>query len=107
MALLRATFVTTLDNPYDYWTQFDEWYAFDTEKGYNTCSYVARIAKTSNDMSDQDRVKAINDAVDEILRLNLTGNYIITEEKQKMDMKNRKNDMENGENEDFDTRGEG
>ena len=105
--MLRATFVTTLDNPYDYWTQFDQWYAFDTEKGYNTCSYVARIAKVSNDMSDQDRVKAINDAVDEILRLNLTGNYIITEENTKNDMENEENDIEYGENMENDTRGEG
>lgn len=72
------TFVTTLDNPFDYWTQFDDWYAFDTRMGYNTCSYVDRIAKVSNDMSDNDRIQAINDAVNEILRFNLTGNYIKT-----------------------------
>lgn len=70
-----ATFVTTLDNPFDYFTQFDDWYAFDTQMGYNTCSYVARIAKTSNDMSEHDRMKAINDAVDEILRFNILGIY--------------------------------
>lgn len=72
---MKATFVTTLDNPFDYFTQFDEWYAFDTQMGYNTCAYLARIAKTSNDMSDHDRMKAINDAVDEIVRFNLTGIY--------------------------------
>lgn len=70
-----ATFVTTMDNPYDYWTQFDEWYAYDIEKGYNTCDYVARIALTNNEMSDADYSRAVNDAVDEILRLNITGNY--------------------------------
>ena len=72
---MAATFITTLDNPYDYFTQFDEWYAFDTEKGYNTCSYLARIANTSKEMSDADYEQAVNDAVDEILRINLTGNY--------------------------------
>ena len=70
-----ATFVTTLDNPYDYWTQFDEWYAYDTEKGYNTCAYVARIALASNEMSEKDYTQAINDAVDDILRLNVLGIY--------------------------------
>ena len=72
---MAVTFVTTLDNPYDYFTQFDEWYAFDTEKGYNTCAYIARIANTSKEMSDADYELAVNDAVDEIVRLNITGNY--------------------------------
>ena len=72
---MRQTFVTTLDNPYDYFKQFDDWYAFDTQMGYNTCSYVARIAKTSRELSERDQCQATNDAVDEILRFNLTGNY--------------------------------
>lgn len=80
---MAATFVTTLDNPYDYFTQFDEWYAFDTQKGYNTCAYVARIAKTSSEMSEKDYENALNDAVDEILDFNLTGNYVKAVEKQK------------------------
>lgn len=78
-----ATFVTTMDNPYDYWTQFDQWYAFDTQKGYNTCDYVARLALTSNEMSDAEYSQAVNEAVDEILRLNVTGNYKKTVEKPK------------------------
>lgn len=81
--MVVATFVTTLDNPFDYFTQFDDWYAFDTQKGYNTCAYVARIAKTSSEMSDNDYKTAVNDAVDEILRLNLTGNYRKVIEKKK------------------------
>lgn len=68
-------FVTTIDNPYDYFTQFDEWYAFDTQMGYNTCAYVARIANTYSDMSENDYIQALNDAVNEILRLNITGKY--------------------------------
>lgn len=72
---VEVWFVTTIDNPYDYFTQFDDWYAFDTEKGYNTCSYVARISRASNNMSDRDKAQAINDAVDEIVRLNITGKY--------------------------------
>ena len=91
-----ATFVTTLDNPFDYWTQFDDWYGYDTMMGYNTCSYVARIAKTSNDMSENDRMQAINEAVDEILRFNLTGNYVKTTQKQKNQPQNTEDEPENG-----------
>lgn len=72
---VEAWFVTTIDNPFDYFTQFDEWYRFDTEKGYDTCNYIARITRASNNMSERDKVEAINEAVDEIIRLNITGKY--------------------------------
>lgn len=91
---MAATFVTTLDNPFDYFTQFDEWYAFDTQKGYNTCSYIARIAKTSSEMSEKDYEEAVNDAVDEILRLNITGNYKKVIEKKNKDSSNDANEVE-------------
>ena len=86
---MAKVFVTTLDNPYDYWTQFDEWYAFDTEKGYNTCAYLARIAKTSSEMSEKEYENAVEDAVRDVLRLNLTGNYTKTEPKQEEIDENR------------------
>lgn len=92
---MAVTFVTTLDNPYDYFTQFDEWYAFDTEKGYNTCAYLARIAKTSKEMSDADYEQAVNDAVDEIVRLNLTGNYKKVQMNENEKAKNEKESKEN------------
>lgn len=95
---VKAKWVTTLDNPYNFFTQFDEWYAFDTQMGYNTCSYVDRIAKTSNSMSEYDRKKAINDAVDEILRFNLTGNYILVEQEDDKDDDESSTKDENDEN---------
>ena len=82
---MKAKWVTTRDNPYDFFTQFDEWYAFDTQMGYNTCSYIDRIAKTSNSMSEADRKQAINDAVDEIMQFNLTGNYVMIEKDEEND----------------------
>ena len=71
--------ITTIDNPFNPFTQFDEWLAFDHDKGYNTCEYLARIAKTSPELSDSDEEQAINDAVAEIARLNVLGIYRIVE----------------------------
>ena len=67
---MRVTMVTTTDNPYDPFTQFDQWYAFDTIQGYNTCSYLARIAKTSPELSPMDQAIAVEEAVDEIVDMN-------------------------------------
>ena len=72
---MAVTWVTTLDNPWDYFTQFDEWNAFDQQMGYNTNAYVARICMASNEMSDKEYEDEVEHAVDEICRLNLTGNY--------------------------------
>ncbi len=72
---MRSVMVTTADNPYDPFTQFDQWYAFDTIQGYNTCSYLARIAKTSPELSPMDQAIAIEEAVDEIVGMNVLGIY--------------------------------
>jgi len=73
--MTNEVWLTTNDNPFDFFTQFDDWYRFDESKGYHTCSYIARIAKVSNDLSDLDNENEIARAIDEILSLNLTGNY--------------------------------
>ena len=71
-----ASMVTTTDNPYDYFKQFDLWYAFDTQMGYNTCSYLARVCHTATDVCDADYEMLIDQACDEIVKFNLTGNYV-------------------------------
>jgi len=73
---MREAMLTTADNPFDPFTQFDSWFAFDSSKNYNSCSYLARIAKTSDELSDADNAIAIEQAIDEIVQLNLLGNYV-------------------------------
>lgn len=63
----KSVMITTVDNPFDPFTQFDEWYSFDMEKGYNTCSYLARIAKTSDQLSDYLNNLELERAIDEII----------------------------------------
>lgn len=71
----RNSMLTTIDNPFNPFTQFDEWFAYDVAKGYHTCSYLARIVKTSDDLSDEEESIAIDEAIDEIIRLNVLGIY--------------------------------
>ena len=67
--------LTTLDNPFDPFEQFTSWFLFDVEKGYNTCSYLARIAKVKDDMCEQEVNTEIGRAIDEILFYNPLGIY--------------------------------
>jgi len=62
--------LTTVDNPYNPFNQFDEWYEFDVLKGYNTCAYLARIANTSYSLSEDLNNKEIDMAIDEIIKYN-------------------------------------
>lgn len=70
-----AVFLTTLDNPFDPSVQWDEWKRFDEDQGYYSSEYLARIAKVSDELSDLDYLQAIEQAVDEICRLNVLGIY--------------------------------
>lgn len=68
--------LTTVDNPFDPFTQYDEWLAFDTSHGYHTNQYLARIVRTSDELSEPDRALAIDWAMDEIVQLNVRGVYM-------------------------------
>ena len=77
-AVLRLA-LTTEDNPYDPFDEFEEWFNFDVTQGYHTCAYLARVTTTSTDLTEADQLEATNEAIEEILKLNLTGNYQVVE----------------------------
>lgn len=72
---MRVAMLTTTDNPYDPFDQYDEWYTMDEMLGYNTPSYLARIAIVSDDLGDAFYHYEIERAIDEIVQENITGTY--------------------------------
>ena len=66
----KEFFITTADNPYDYFTQFDEWLAFDRVNGYYTLEYLARIVKDAPDLSEEQENEEIESAIDKIIEWN-------------------------------------
>ena len=65
--------LTTVDNPFDPFTNYDEWYRFDTHAGYNSCALLARIVRSSDELSEPDQAAAEEAAIDEIVRINASG----------------------------------
>ena len=72
---MKDCMLTTIDNPFDPFTQFDEWLQFDEEKGYYTLQYLARIARTFEGMTDVEMEEEAQNAIDEIVDMNILGIY--------------------------------
>jgi len=70
-------FLSTSDNPFCPYEDFENWLKFDEHMNYNTCGYVARVANTSDDNSDADNELETYVAIMNILALNITGNYVL------------------------------
>lgn len=68
--------LTTIDNPFNPATHWDEWYQWDVNSGYNTSAFLARVIRTSDDLSEADQDLAIEDAIQEIVSEDALGVYI-------------------------------
>ena len=71
----KGVALTTIDNPFNPFTDFTKWFLYDIEKGYYSCAYLARIARTSDQLSDAENLNEIERAIDEIIRLDFMGIY--------------------------------
>ena len=71
----KGVMLTTTDNPFNPFEDFSKWFLYDTEKGYNSCAYLARIARTSEQLSDNENLEEIERAIDEIIELDFLGIY--------------------------------
>ena len=69
---MARTLVTTTDNPFDPFKQFEQWKSFDEVVcGYYTLNYLARIAVTSPELTGKEMDQAIEDACDEVCEMDL------------------------------------
>lgn len=71
----NKSMITTFDNPYNPFEQFTSWFLFDAEKGYNSCSYLGRIARTSEQLSDEENDLEVERAIDEIIKYDFRNIY--------------------------------
>ena len=68
--------LTTKDNPYNPFEQYDLWLQYDLEMGYQTCERLAAIIELEEDMSDPEKEEAMDRAIDEIVKHDPLGIYV-------------------------------
>ena len=68
--------LSTIDNPFNPHTHFKQWFVFDTAAGYNSSSLLSRVATVSDENSPSDQKLALELAIDEIVRLNVSGVHV-------------------------------
>lgn len=67
--------LTTVDNPYNPFTQYEEWMEFDATLGYHTPSFLGRVVVLSNELSEADAALAVQVAIEQIVQENVLGLY--------------------------------
>jgi hypothetical protein len=72
---MAKVMLTTKDNPYNPFVDFDSWLYYDESRGYFTNALLGRIVVYSDELSDVDKERAIETAIDEIITLDPTLNY--------------------------------
>lgn len=68
--------LTTIDNPFDPFEQFDDWYNFDIEKGYHSCNRLARLANITEDMTDYEESEEIERAIDRLIEIDFLDLFV-------------------------------
>lgn len=74
--MMAAHMLTTVDNPYNPFTHWDEWYAYDQAAGHHTCGLLARVAKNSEELSEADQERVNEIAIDTILNEDAHGIFL-------------------------------
>lgn len=72
--------LTTNDNPYNPFEQYESWYMFDLDRSRtqgtkDCCSYLARIARTSDQLTEKENNQEIERAIDEIIKFDFLNIY--------------------------------
>lgn len=72
----KACFLSTSDNPFNPFEMFEDWFAFDASRGYNSCGRVARLVDVRNDMTDSEVADLTEKAIDLLVESDPIGLFV-------------------------------
>lgn len=71
-----AVMLSTSDNPFNPFIEFDEWLNFDLAKGYDCCGKLARLTTISDSMTEKETNDEISQAIDNLVAIDPLNLYI-------------------------------
>ena len=74
--MAKECMLSTVDNPYNPFDQFDSWLRFDKDYGYHCCETLDRIALIRDDMSELEKDEEYERAIDDIVKYDFLGVYV-------------------------------
>ena len=79
--LMTETMLTTIDNPFNPFEQFVDWYMYDCQKGYNTYSRIARLMPTDDEsLSSIEKDRIEDNIIDRMIQHDPLGIYTKVDE---------------------------
>lgn len=90
--------LTTSDNPYDPFKEWDLWLHYDISHGYSTCERIASIIHPAEALTDEINDRVIEDVMDEIIDLGAfdnKGNFVTYKKVLNPDWKETDNPNDN------------
>lgn len=80
MANTQETMLTTRDNPFNPHDNYEQWLYYDTQQGYNTQSYVARVYASKLAVPEDTEYieETLNETYEEVIKMNPLGlDYVL------------------------------
>lgn len=65
--------LSTVDNPFNPWTEYDDWLRFDEQSGYYSNQLLARVSIDNEDLNEELQEQLIQIAILEIIKENVSG----------------------------------
>ena len=75
----KEIMITTVDNPYNPFEEWEKWLLYDTNKGYHTCERLASVTAVSDQDSDEENFYAVEQGINELIKtgaLNKNGEIV-------------------------------
>ena len=91
----RLVRITTIDNPYDPFEEFNNWFLSDIEKGYYTCEKLGRLSNYNELMTEKEEKEETERTIDRLIEIDPLGIYKKVEKYIDQDEENKKDKINN------------
>lgn len=72
---MKVSMLTTVDNPYDPFDEFEQWFLYDVHNGYNSCGILDRVSNVNDAMTEKEIDTEIERAIDAIIKYDFMNVY--------------------------------